>query len=153
MPLGQLRLSHVHGVPVLNTPTERQYDSLRGLGVTLEPGDLSFPQTSPDAQYASSLETIAPNITGLVDETRTSNESWFETLARLIPSIVATDQQRKLLNLQVERARAGLPPLDTAQYGLGVKVGLSEDSKQLLIYGAAGLALLVLLGILHIGRR
>lgn len=126
---------------------------MRGLAMTFEPDDLSFPVANPPADYALSLETIAPNVTTLVADTRTSDESWYETLARLLPAIVATDQQRKLMEVQIERARAGLPPVDTSQYGVGVRVGLSEDSKQLLIYGGLALAALLGFGIVKFGRR
>jgi len=126
---------------------------MRGIGYTYSPGDLSFPMANPPAEFITSLETIAPNVTALVDETRTDNEAWYETLVRLLPAIAATDQQRRLLNMQADRARAGLPPMDTSQYGLGVRVGLSEDSKQLLIYGGLALAALVGFGIIKLGRR
>lgn len=119
--------------------------------MTFEPSDMSIPVANPSADFALSLETIAPNVTTLVDSQREGGESWFDTLARLLPSIVATDQQRRLLNIQTERAKQGLPPLDTSQYGVGVRVGLSEDSKQLLIYG--GVALVALVGLGIIGRR
>jgi hypothetical protein len=45
------------------------------------------------------------------------------------------------MQLNIERAKNGLPPLDIASYsGIGVNVGLSPETKNLLIYG--GIALL-----------
>ena len=123
------------------------------LGETFNVTDLSFVQPMPSADYAQSLEAIAPNITALTEENRQGDEPWYEALARLLPAIAATQQQRELLKVQTERAKQGLPPLDTSQYGVGVRVGLSEDSKQLLIYGGVALLALAGLGILKFGRR
>ncbi len=58
--------------------------------------------------------------------------------------------QKKVMDLQLERARSGQPPLDInmEQYGLvgpSVSVGLSPQTKQLLTYGAVGLAAVYLL--------
>jgi hypothetical protein len=59
------------------------------------------------------------------------------------------DAQKDLLRLQVERARAGLPPLDTAAYTPGVNVGLTDSTTQditrwILIGGGVLLAFVLL---------
>lgn len=123
------------------------------LNETFNVTDLSFPAVAPTPDYAQSLESIAPNITTLTEQNRQGDEPWYESLARLLPAIAATQQQRELLKVQTERARQGLPPLDVSQYGLGVRVGLSEDSKQLLIYGGVALLALVGFGVIKLGRR
>lgn len=134
-------------------PNIRSGPSGAGLGATFDASDLSVTQPAPSGDYALSLETIAPNVTSLVADNQQAGETWYDALARLLPALAATEQQRQLLKVQTDRAKAGLPPLDTSQYGLGVRVGLSEDTKQLLVYGAIGLAVLVGLGVLHLGRR
>lgn len=58
--------------------------------------------------------------------------------------------QKKVMALQLERARAGLPPLDInmEQYGLTgpqVSVGLSPTTRNLLIAGGIGLGAVYLL--------
>lgn len=58
--------------------------------------------------------------------------------------------QRKVMDMQLARAQAGLAPLDInmEQYGLtgpSVSVGLSPTTKSLLIYGGGALALVYLL--------
>lgn len=123
------------------------------LGETFNVTDLSFVSAQPSADYAQSLESIAPNINTLVSENRQADEPWYEALVRMLPAIAATQQQRELLKVQTERAKAGLPPLDTSSYGLGVRLGLSEDSKQLLIYGGVALVALAAFGIIKFGRR
>jgi hypothetical protein len=65
--------------------------------------------------------------------------------------------QQKIVDLQLERVRAGLPPadIDPTQYGLpspGFKVGLDPDAKQLLMWGA-GLTGVGFLAYLLLGRR
>lgn len=124
------------------------------LGITYDATfDTDVVQSAPPSDYATSLEIIAPNVNALVAENRQPEESWMDALVRLLPAIAATHQQRELLKVQTDRAKAGLPPLDTSTYGLGVRVGLSEDSKQLLIYGGVALVALVALGVLKFGRR
>jgi len=91
------------------------------------------PGVAPD--YAAQLEMLAPTITEKIADTQTPGESWIDTLARILPSITAAWQQRELLNVQIERARAGLPPLDVSQYTPGVSVGLSQSTKDLVMYG------------------
>lgn len=65
--------------------------------------------------------------------------------------------QEKVLDMQLQRAKTGQPPLnlDMAQYGLTgpqVSVGLSPDVKKLLIYGGIGFAALIFLPKLLKGR-
>lgn len=115
---------------------------------TMIPQDaMSFDVTIPGA-YASSLETMAPNVTQLVTAQQDTGEAWYDALARLLPVLAATYQQKQLLAVQVERARAGLPPLAVEQYapGANVNVGLSPDLQRLLIIGGA-----VALGLLAYG--
>lgn len=58
--------------------------------------------------------------------------------------------QRKVMDLQLSRAQAGLAPLDInmEQYGLtgpGISVGISPQTRTMLIYGGAALAAVYLL--------
>lgn len=102
----------------------------------------------PDVQWESSIETIAP---GLVDQARAvavEGESWVDSVTRALSTVAMYQYQRDLLNLQLERARQGQPPLDVGQYGAGVTVGLSPSTQQLLILGGLGL-----LAVLFLSRR
>jgi hypothetical protein len=71
----------------------------------------------------------------------------------MLPVLASTYQQKQLLSVQVDRARAGLPPLDVQQYapGANVNVGLSPDLQKLLIVG--GVAALGLLAWGAVRRR
>lgn len=60
-----------------------------------------------------------------------------------------TQAQKKVLDLQLQRAKQGLPPLDinSESFGVGpsVSVGLSPSTKQLLMWGGIGLGAVILL--------
>ena len=124
--------------------------SSSGLGWTFNPstdGQPSYAQ--PSDVYATNLDAIAPGTTGIISDMQASGETWMQTLARSLPILTATYQQRQLLQVQVDRARAGLPPLDVSNYGAGVQVGLSKDTQKMLLYGAVGIAALFLLAKRH----
>jgi hypothetical protein len=65
------------------------------------------------------------------------------------------DAQGKILDMQIQRAKAGLPPLniDPSQYGVpSVNIGVSANVKQLAIWAGLGIGGLFLLSMLR-GRR
>lgn len=95
------------------------------------------------ADWANSLDATAPNVTGIVAEQRGAGESWADTLQRIMPMLVTTYQQKQILEIQLERARAGLPPLPNSEFGAQVSVGLDAQTRQYLIIGGVGLAALL----------
>lgn len=118
------------------------------LGSTFDPAvnDIYNFETTPDAAYAEALETVAPNITQTIAQQQTGGESWMDTLQRTLPALAATYQQQQILNIQLTRAKQGLPPLDPSQYGVGVSVGISPELKNMLLIGGLGIAALFLMG-------
>jgi hypothetical protein len=61
-------------------------------------------------------------------------------------------QTQQLNQINVARARQGLAPIDTSRYtGMGVNVGLTPQTQQLVMYG--GLALLAVLLINNLTKR
>lgn len=116
---------------------------------TTTPADTFTLDYQMPAAYAQSLETLAPNVTQLVDAQQGTSETWYDALARLLPVMASTYQQKQLLSVQVERARQGLPPLDVSQYAPGVNVGLDEKTQKLLIYGGVAALLLFAWGTLR----
>lgn len=113
---------------------------------TFDPAqDLAYVATMPSADYRQSLEAIAPNITTIAEEQRMPSESWADAVVRILPALAATWQQKQLLQVQVERAKQGLPPLDANQIAAGVNVGLSQDTTRLVMWSVAGLFALVAL--------
>lgn len=95
--------------------------------------------------WTVALESIAPTITQKIATQQQRDEPWWETWSRIASSVVMANQQRQLMQINVDRAKRGEPPLDIAQYtGVGVQVGVSQNTQQFLTYaGAALLAFLV----------
>lgn len=118
----------------------RRIPSLAAVAGTFTPSDLAVIDANISPGWAQSLETLAPNVTTLVEDNRTTGENWYDALARLLPVLASTYQQKQLLQVQVDRARQGLPPLDVTQYAGGVQVGMSPELQRMLLWGG-GLAL------------
>ncbi len=94
--------------------------------------------------YKEIAERIAPGINAKVEQTTTPGESWLTTIQKIVPALAMTAQQAQLMSLNIERAKKGLPPIDITKYtGVGVNVGLSPSTQNLVIFG--GLALLAVL--------
>jgi len=110
----------------------------------VETTNSSNPHDIKVGNYDAVLNEIAPGIVQKINQTQTANESWIDTLTKLVPALTMTVQQVQLMQLNIERAKNGLPPIDIASYsGIGVNVGLSASTKNLLIYG--GIALVAVL--------
>ena len=110
--------------------------SLRAVQTT----NASDPYNIKTGNYAAVLEEIAPGINTKINQTQTTGESWIDTLTKLVPALTLTVQQIQLMQLNIARAEKGLPPIDIASYsGIGVNVGLSASTRNLLIYGGIAL--------------
>lgn len=59
-----------------------------------------------------------PGMSGIAD----FFTSLVSTVKDVAPAVINMAAQRKVINLQIERAKQGLPPLDTAQYSPTIKV-------------------------------
>lgn len=64
-----------------------------------------------DSPYRDLLESVAPNITVLISSAATVPENWWETLARILPSINSTPAQDSQLMEITNRAASGLNPV------------------------------------------
>lgn len=121
--------------------------NLKGLGIDINDTQLT----------AINLDT------GLIPQpTVAATSGWSNTIQNVLTTAASAyltktqlDAQKKILNMQLDRARQGLPPLDIdpSQYGVpSVKVGLSSDTSKVLLWGGVSFAaLLVLLS--FTGRR
>jgi hypothetical protein len=117
-------------------------------------GDRWAFETSPrfnDAEYMASIYNIAPQVKPAVEANKVPGESYFDAFLRVANAVVLTDAQRRLLNIQIQRAAQGLPPLDSSQYGLGVSVGVSPEITR--IAWVVGLGLLGVLVLGQLSRR
>lgn len=97
-------------------------------------------------EYKLVFDQAAPGLTEKIAEAQKPGESWTDTYGRIASSLLMTIQQYKLINYNTERAKKGLPPVDIASYsGVGVNIGLSPSTQQLLLFGGLAVAALVLL--------
>jgi hypothetical protein len=86
---------------------------------------------------------IAPGIVEQANAIKVAGEDWISAISRAMGTVAMADYQRRLLNVQLERARQGLPPLDASQYGATVNV--QAPQLNMLLY--AGLALVAFLAL------
>lgn len=112
-------------------------------------GDFWGAETSPagvEGAYMNAIEEAAPGFMDQASKLATPGEDWISLIARTMSTLAMTNAQRELLQVQVDRARQGLPPLDSSQYGLGATVGLSPATlrtlRTLLIGGILAAVLL-----------
>ena len=106
----------------------------------VETTNASDPYDIRTGGYAGVLDQVAPGIVQKITQTQVQGESWIDTLQKLVPALTMTVQQVQLMQLNIERAKGGLPPIDIASYsGIGVNFGLSPETKNLLIYGGIAL--------------
>ena len=92
-----------------------------------------------DIAQSSAIESFAPNATKIIAENQTPGEPWYDTAQKILTGLVMTEQQRQLMQLNIERAKQGLPPIDINRYsGVGVNVGLSQGTEKLVLYLALG---------------
>lgn len=93
--------------------------------------------------YVPEIAKIAPGIVEVADKLKVPGEDWIASIARAAGQVSMADYQRRLLNVQLERARAGLPPLSAQQYGVGINVEAPQLNLLLLV--GLGLAAVFLL--------
>ena len=93
--------------------------------------------------FIPEIARIAPGLVEVADRVRVEGEDWISSISRAIAQVSMADYQRRLLNVQLERARAGLPPLNASQYGVGVNV----EAPQLNLLLLGGLALLAVVAL------
>lgn len=103
-------------------------------------GDLGI--TAPE-QVTTTQAPVAPSITDKIRDLVLGVSQAYLTYEQM-------QAQKKVMALQLERARSGQPPLDInmEQYGLtgpSVSVGLSPTTRNLLVAGGVGLAAVYLL--------
>lgn len=108
------------------------------------------------ARFRSWLKTFAPDVfeavaskttalSGIAEVTADGDSSIWGRIGDAISSMALYDQQRKLFELQLERAKAGLPPIPVDQYGVPVSVGIDPATRNLIMYVGIGIGALFLL--------
>jgi len=96
--------------------------------------------------YRVALESGAPGITQKIDEAQKPGESWADTAIRIATSLSLGIQQFQFMQINVDRARKGQPPIDANAYsGAYVNVGLDPNTQRLVTYAGIGILALVVL--------
>ena len=96
--------------------------------------------------YKMALEEAAPGVTTAIAQAQNPNENWTETLTRILPNLTMGIQQLQLMQINVDRAKKGLPPIDAQAYsGAYVNVGLDPNTQRLATYAGLGILALFLL--------
>lgn len=114
------------------------------------PGTLGALGISAPSEITTTQAPVAPSVADRIKDIVLGVSQAYLTYEQ-------TQAQKKVMDLQLQRARAGLPPADInmEQYGLtgpSVSVGLSSTTRTMLLYGGVGLAAVYLLPKL-IGKR
>ena len=90
-------------------------------------------------QWAS-MSAIASNIPTEIAKNQTAGESWVDTATKLLTGFAMYQNQRDLYSLNLELVRQGKNPIDPSRIaGMGVNVGLSQNTQQLVTYALLGL--------------
>jgi len=96
--------------------------------------------------YKVALEDAAPGVTTAVAQAQKPGESWTDALVRILPNLTMGIQQLQLMQINVDRAKKGLPPVDAQAYsGAYVNVGLDPNTQRLVTYAGLGLLALFVL--------
>jgi hypothetical protein len=96
--------------------------------------------------YKIALDEAAPGVTTAVAQAQKPGENWTDTLVRILPNLTMGVQQIQLMQINTDRARKGLPPLDARAYsGAYVNVGLDPNTQKLVTYAGLGLLALFVL--------
>jgi hypothetical protein len=97
-----------------------------------------------DPNMTATFRQIEATQPGTITEAKTASFDWnslVDNVTQLVQVGIQAEAQRDLLQMNLDRARQGLPPINAQQYMPGVNVGVSDDTKQLLYilgFGALG---------------
>ncbi len=119
---------------------------MRAAGLGMEGGGGSEWVTPGQDEWVSAIDEVVPGA-GQSAATRSvmTGADLLSSFREVLGTVALTIQQKQILDAQMERMRAGLPPLNASQYGVGVSVGVSPDVQKLLLGGGIVLLLALLL--------
>ena len=129
----------------INTTTNMVWDeeSQSWVDATSTPDLSTF---AMPAAFKVALDDAAPGVSTAIAQAQKPNENWTETLTRILPNLTMGVQQLQLMQINVDRAKKGLPPVDAQAYsGAYVNVGLDPNTQKLVTYAGLGLLALFVL--------
>ncbi|HJW55867.1 MAG TPA: hypothetical protein VJ577_11385 [Burkholderiaceae bacterium] len=95
------------------------------------------------------------HMAGMGDYTPTSTggDTTTQDITQMVHDLAALYNQQQILETNLELARLGRPPINTAAIAPTYNVGLSPDAKNLLLIGGAALLFVMLMNGNRRGRR
>lgn len=105
----------------------------------------SDPTLNDSSGYAAQFDATAPGIVDYARAIATAGESLVSAVARARMTLEMSDAQRQLLEVQIDRAQRGLPPIQTTGYtggGGSQPQGITITPGLLLVGGLAAVLLL-----------
>lgn len=107
-------------------------------------GDTNWLTASPQSLFPTSLTSDdAASVSANTGPTSIGTSTIINTVTQAAAAFLPVIQQQKLLNVQLDRAQRGLPPLDTSAYEsatAGLNVGINRSTQTTLLMIAGGLA-------------
>lgn len=92
----------------------------------------------------AALSNGPPTVRGLGQTNETQEQSLIDRIMgaaeTILPAYLQYEQQKEVLDVQLERARAGLPPLEVGNYAPSVQVGLDQQTIDRIMSEAASRA-------------
>lgn len=83
-----------------------------------------------------------PGLYGLGDAADSATPSWFDQVPGWIKDIQVAVNTQRLLDLNIQRARSGLPAITSSAVAPTVNFGISPEIQQMILYGGIGLLLI-----------
>lgn len=93
--------------------------------------DRAYPGAVPAMLEALGVESIIARDGGLgATEEKSLVTKLLDLAQGVLPAYLQYEQQKDVLAIQLQRAQAGLPPLETGQYAPAVQIGLDQETIQ-----------------------
>lgn len=100
-------------------------------------GDRWGAETSPDGfdlEFARAANETAPGIVEFAQQIAIAGETLVSAINRARTQVAMTDQQRALLEIQIQRAQQGLPPIQSTGGGITLTGPMMLLGAALLVY-------------------
>ncbi len=120
---------------------------------TLGAWEDDFQGSDYSASFVGTLDTAAPGVADAVAAETAGGMDWISALSKVIQTYVMADSQKQYLAANLELARAGKPPLDASNYGLGVSVGMDANTRKMVTWAVAGALAIAGLAVYNSNRR
>lgn len=111
---------------------------MQHLSGIIDSWDWSIPDPSIQTAFVREVNTIAPGIVDYAQTIRSVGMSMIDAIAQARNTLAMSDAQRQMLDIQIQRAQSGQPPINTAQYFSGGSPLNQAISSQTLLWVLGG---------------